>query len=259
MARGASELRTATVATGADLPYGVTFTLSHALNRTTRFQLVGGDFIQTETNQREWPVGNIRWSRSFLHGPFATVAVGAAVRRREGTSVQENRNGPPALTSITSSSISPDLQLGLHNGLSFTMGLTALGQDNLSNGNETRLDQNDVSGSLNYAFRLPRSISRTRRQLRSSLSYLQTSALTCLHQGMRTTAPSFPMFAAKKSGGARYRPAVGAERVIAGGIFSQRSAALEPPDVANLDHRIAAVVIVRGGLPLAAAESPMRE
>ena len=36
-ARGVSEARVATLAGGADLPYGVTVTLSHALTRTTRF------------------------------------------------------------------------------------------------------------------------------------------------------------------------------------------------------------------------------
>jgi hypothetical protein len=181
-ALGVSEARVATIASGADLPYGVTFTLSRALTRTTRLQRIGDAFVETETTQREWPVGSVRWSRSFLSGPIAIVAVGTAVRRREGTSIQGNRNGAPALTSITSSSIAPDLQLGLRNGLSLTLGLTTLDQDNLSNGNETRLDQNDLTSSLNYSFRLPRSISRLRKEMRSSLTYLQTSARTCLHQ-----------------------------------------------------------------------------
>jgi hypothetical protein len=181
-ALGVSETRVATIASGADLPYGVTFTLSHALTRTTRLQRIGEDFVETETTQREWPVGNVRWTRSFLTGPFAVIGVGAAIRRREGSSVQGNRNGAPALTSLTSSSIAPDIQLGLRDGLSLTLGLTALHQDNLSNGNETRLDQNDITGSLNYAFRLPRSISNLRKPMRSSLTFLQTAARTCLHQ-----------------------------------------------------------------------------
>jgi len=36
---------------------------------------------------------------------------------------------------------------------------------------------------MNYSFRLPRSISRARKPVRSSLTYLQTTARTCLHQG----------------------------------------------------------------------------
>jgi Motility related/secretion protein len=182
-ARGVSETRTATVASGADLPYGFTFTISHALTRTTRLQRVGAAFIETETKQREWPVGNVRWNRTFRDGPLTLLAVGTAYRRREGSSIQGNRNGSPAATSISSRSITPDVQLGLRNGMSVTLGLNVLDQDNLSNGNETRLDQNDITGAFNYAFRLPRSVSRQRKQVRSSLTYLQTAAKTCLLQG----------------------------------------------------------------------------
>jgi len=182
-ARGVSELRAATIASGADLPYGITFTLSRALTRTTRLQRVGEAFIETETKQTEWPVGSVRWSRTFRGGPFTILALGTAFRKREGSSVQGNTGGTPALTSISSSSVSPDLQLGLRNGLNVTLGLTELSQSNLSNGNETQLDQNDVTGALNYSFRLPRSVSRARKPVRSSLTYLQTAAKTCLHQG----------------------------------------------------------------------------
>jgi Motility related/secretion protein len=182
-ARGVSELRTAAIASGADLPYGITFTLSRALTRTTRLQRVGEAFIETETRQTEWPVGSVRWSRTFRGGPFTILALGTAFRKREGSSVQGNTGGTPALTSISSSSVSPDVQLGLRNGLNLTVGLTELSQSNLSNGNETQLDQNDVTGALNYSFRLPRSVSKARKPVRSSLTYLQSAAKTCLHQG----------------------------------------------------------------------------
>jgi len=86
------------------------------------------------------------------------------------------------LTSISSSSFVPDLQIGLRNGISMTLGLNRTNQSNLSNGNETLLDQNDVTGGLNYAFRLPRSLSRARKQVRSSLTVLSTTARTCLQQ-----------------------------------------------------------------------------
>jgi hypothetical protein len=181
-ARGASEARTASLTSGADLPFGFTFTLSHALTRTTRFQRVGEGFVQTETRQREFPVGNLRWSHSFRGGALTTLALGTAFRRRAGSSVQLNADGPSALTSISSSSLTPDLQVGFRNGISLTFSLSATDQENLSNGNETNLDQNDITGALNYAFRLPRSISKSRKPVRSSLSYLQTEASSCLRQ-----------------------------------------------------------------------------
>jgi hypothetical protein len=182
-ALGVSETRTATVGSGADLPYGITLSLSHALTRTTRLQRVGDGFVETETKQREWPVGNVRWSQTFRGGPLTLVALGTAIRHREGSSVQANRDGAPAITSITSSSVTPDIQFGLRNGATVTLGLTALDQTNLSNGNETQLTQRDMTGALNYAFRLPRSISRARQQVRSSLTYLQSKTTTCLQRG----------------------------------------------------------------------------
>lgn len=180
---GASDARTAAIAGGADLPLGFSVTLSHALTRTTRFQRVSQGFIETETTQEEWPVGNVRWSRTFRGGPLALVAVGTTFRHRDGSSTQANLGGPPALAAISSSSITPDLQLGLRNGISMTVGVTSLNQSNASNGNETQLDQNDFTGSFNYAFRLPRSISRARKQIRSSLTLLNSSSRSCLQRG----------------------------------------------------------------------------
>ena len=153
-ALGVSEARVANLASGADLPLGFSFTLSHALIRTTRFQRVSGSFIPTETQQREWPVGNVRWSHTFRGGPLTLLAIGTGFRRREGNSVQGGRAGiVGARSAIESSTITPDAQIGFRNGVSVTLGYSELDQSTLSNGNNTQLDQNDLSGSVNYAFR----------------------------------------------------------------------------------------------------------
>ncbi len=182
-ARGVAEARTATIAGGADLPAGISVTLSQARTRTSRLQQVSNVLIVTETNQLEWPVGSVRWSRSFKKGVFALMAVGANFRVRKGSSTQSGNNvATQALTSIRSSSLTPDLQIGFRNGVSFSLSLSDLDQSNASNGNETRLDQGDLSGSLTYAFRMPSSLSRTRRQVRSSLSFLSSDSKSCLKQ-----------------------------------------------------------------------------
>lgn len=181
-ALGASEGRTATVAGGADLPFGLSVTLSHALTRMTRLQLVSGGVVETETTQLEWPIGSVRWSRSFRGGPLTILSLGTSFRHREGSSVQLNREGAPAATAIRSSSVNPDMQLSLRNGIALAFGLTRLSQLNASNGNETDLDQNDVTSSFSYAFRLPRGISRGRKLMRSSLSFLSTGSRSCLQQ-----------------------------------------------------------------------------
>ena len=178
----ASESRVATISAGGDLPYGVTFTLSHALIRTTRYQRVSSGYVETEMKQREWPVGSVRWTRTFRGGVLTLVAVGTNFRHREGSSVQANVAGTAALSAINSSSVTPDVQFTLRNGMSIAAGLTDLNQRNASNGNETRLDQRDLTGAFNYSFRLPRSISHARRQVRSSVTMLSTTATTCLQQ-----------------------------------------------------------------------------
>ncbi|MEO8089988.1 MAG: cell surface protein SprA, partial [Gemmatimonadales bacterium] len=153
-ARGASETRSATVASGADLPLGFTATISYSLTRTDRFQLLGDGFSETVTRQREWPVGALRWTRTFRGGPFALVAAGAGLRRRSGTSTQPSGGG--VATSATSSyALTPDVQLSFRNGLALTMSLGTRSQRTENNGNATELDQDDLIGSLNYSFALP--------------------------------------------------------------------------------------------------------
>jgi hypothetical protein len=63
-----------------------------------------------------------------------------------------------------------------------TAGYTSRSQRTENNGNATLLDQDDITGSLSYAFTLPTSISRARKRVRSSLTALSSKTLTCLEQ-----------------------------------------------------------------------------
>ena len=182
-ARGASEIHSATLSSGADLPFGLTATVSYSLTRTDRFQLVASGFSETTTRQREWPVGNVRWTQTFSGGPFSLIAAGAGIRRREGTSTQPGVAGGGASSATFSSSVTPDLQVTLRNGLALSAGYSRRSQRTENNGNATLLDQDDLTGSLSYSFALPTSISRTHKRVRSSLTALSSKTLTCLEQG----------------------------------------------------------------------------
>ena len=180
--RGAAETRSATLASGADLPFGFTATVSYSLVRVDRFQLLGSGFAETTTRQREWPVGNLRWTRTFAGGPLTLVAAGAGLRRREGTSVQPSASGG-AESSTSSYSLTPDLQLSFRNGLALTMALSTSSQRTENNGNATALDQDEITGSFNYSFPLPAALSRARKRVRSTITALSSKTLTCLEQG----------------------------------------------------------------------------
>jgi len=182
-ARGATETRVATISSGAELPLGLSTTISYSLTRTDRFQQVGGGFSETVTRQREWPVGTLRWSRTFGGGPLTLVAGGVGLRRREGTSTQPSGGVNVATSAISSYALTPDLQLSFRNGLALTVGLSTRSQRTENNGNATELDQDDLIGSVNYSFALPAAISRVRKQVRSTLTALSSKTLSCLEQG----------------------------------------------------------------------------
>jgi hypothetical protein len=181
-ARGATETRAATVGTGADLPLGLSATVSYSLTRTDRFQQVATGFAETTIRQREWPVGTIRWSHTFSGGPISLVATSAGIRRREGTSTQPSDSRPGALSGTSSSTVTPDLQLTFRNGLALSAAYSDRSQRTENNGNATLLNQDDITGSLNYSFALPAALSRVRKRVRSNLTALSSKTLTCLEQ-----------------------------------------------------------------------------
>jgi hypothetical protein len=179
-ALSASNSRTTTIASGADLPFGFTSTISYALTTSDRYQQVGDRQILTFTRQREWPAGNVHWTRSFHGGPFTLLTVGLAFRYREGSSSQPRLNELGALNAIKSSSLNPDIQISLKNGMSLSLGYSSLGQRSHNSGSTTLLDQDDITASFSYAFRLPSWVARSRKQLRSSITALSSKTQTCL-------------------------------------------------------------------------------
>ena len=124
-ALGASDGRTTTIAGGADLPLGLSGTLSYALTTSDRYQLVGGGAVQTSTRQREWPVGNVRWTKTFTGGPFSLLATSVAFRHREGLSLQAGLGAGGVTSAINSSALTPDLQIGFRNGIGVSLDTTA--------------------------------------------------------------------------------------------------------------------------------------
>jgi hypothetical protein len=178
---GVSEIRATSVAGGAELPFGTSLSLTYSRIRTSRFQQIVGAYLLTESLQREWPSGSIRWTRTLARGPFALLGLGANFRKREGTTTLPGVGGePPTVSATRSSSLSPDLQLGFRNGVALGATYNKLTQESENNGNLNRLDQNDINGSLNYSFPLPFRIDRQKKVARSSLTALYSKAITCL-------------------------------------------------------------------------------
>ena len=144
-----------------------------------RLQQVSGDYLVTDSRQREWPVGSMRFVQNIKSGPISLISAGVGFRRREGSTLQPSANGN-ATTGTFSHSVTPDLQLTLRNGMVLLLGYNSNSQRNENNGNTTASDQDDLTGTFSYVFRLPGSISRLRKQVSASLTSVFSTGKTCL-------------------------------------------------------------------------------
>ena len=178
-ALGSSVTRTTNLTSGADLPYGVSGSLTYGHTSTDRYQLVSESRVLTVVEQREWPVGNVRWNHVFRAGLFNLVSAGLAFRHREGSSIQEGQVNQ-VQSAINSDSWRPEMQIGLRNGMSFSFSWSTLGQETANTSSTTVLDQNELAGNFSHTFRMP--FGRIRRQVRSSVSALYSRVRSCLEQ-----------------------------------------------------------------------------
>jgi hypothetical protein len=111
------------------------------------------------------------------------LSTSAGIRQRQGTSTQPRLEGSGVVSGTSSSAFTPDLQISLRNGLGLTAAYSTRSQRTENNGNATLLDQDDVTGTLNYSFMLPRSLSQIRKRVRSNLTGIVSKTSTCLEQG----------------------------------------------------------------------------
>jgi hypothetical protein len=179
LAVGAAEVRTTSLSGGAELPFGLSGTLTYSESETDRYQRATDAFRETRSTQVEWPVGSLRLTRTFRSGPFATIASGATFRRREGRTEQPSASGL-LVNSTESTTLTPDLTIGLRNGMGINLGYNALDQETLTNGRLTIAEQDAWTGTVSYSFRVPSAIMRARKLVRSTLTVQLTNSSSCL-------------------------------------------------------------------------------
>lgn len=188
-----SESQDRRIAGGADLPLGITLSLSWAEVSTRNLNRSADGYSEILTEQVEWPQGNVRWQRTFRDGFLATLQLGATVRRREGTTTTPSGAGA-ARGRITSAAWNPDLLVAFKNGMALTLSYQQRADLNETNANRTENTSDLWTGSLSHTVRLPASLSALRRPLRISLYGQEIVTGTCLFlaadpaKGCRTVA-----------------------------------------------------------------------
>ena len=178
-ALSAAETQNITVGGGADLPFGITASLQYSSSDIDRYTRVSNGYLTSQITQKEWPIFQARWTRTFKGGPLAVVSLATNLRQRSGKTVL------PAATlnavSLTETSTwTNDLQVAFRNGLSVTLGYGTSGDERQANGTTTHGTGRDITANLIYLFRLPGNISSARKQVRASINGLSSKSESCL-------------------------------------------------------------------------------
>lgn len=179
-ALGATETDLKQFGTGLDFSFGLTINGLYSESTTDRYQFIGGSQRLAVIFQREWPSGQVRFTRPFAKGPVTLVAIGATLRQRQGSTTQPISETVVSVVANQTKNLSPELGITFRNGLAIASNLNLLKQQSASNGSLTLLDQADLNASLSYAFPLPRALSRVRKLARSSFSVVVSKASQCL-------------------------------------------------------------------------------
>jgi hypothetical protein len=181
-ALGASATEGTTLTTGLDFPFGLTATINYNDLVTQRFQQLNEGFLVATITQREWPSGTLRFTRSFSKGALTLLTIGAGLRERRGSTTQPSTSGTGAVSANESRTLNPELQLGFRNGLNAFATMNDTRQETETNGSTTELDQNDLTTTLSFPFRLPFRVGRTKRMARSTFTALFSRAEQCLQR-----------------------------------------------------------------------------
>lgn len=178
-ALNAAQTDNITVSGGADLPYGFSASLQYTSASGDRYTRASNGYLLSQTEQTEWPILQLRWTRTMRQGVFSLVTLSSNLRQRTGRTALPSAVSN-AVSRTETSTWTNDLQLTFRNGLNLTVGYGTSGDQRLNNGTTTIGDGQDISANVIYFFRLPGNVSSARKQVRVSVNALSSKATSCL-------------------------------------------------------------------------------
>jgi len=190
-ATSSGETSAITTSAGARLPLGGQFRLSYRNDRNTVWFLRNEGQQKSEQRTREWPSLTASWvytpgralSRavSSLSAQFRWRVVERSTIRPRSDPVGGPRDvEEDLLTEDDATVVSPSLTLVLPGGLTASAAYTLTDAKRVTSGNTTNTDQSDWTTSLAFVFRPPRSLIRTRSQIRTNLRFNSSKRVVCL-------------------------------------------------------------------------------
>jgi hypothetical protein len=185
-ATAAGENNAVTAGGGLLLPLGLSARANYRDQRSVAWsrRLGQAEQGQVTTRSREWPSLSLSWSLNtsgVLGGVVSFINANGRLSETRTESRQGGlAEGEGSLTESRARAVAPSVTItwigGIVTGFQLSRGTT----DQITSGNLTRRDQEEVGGSANFSFRPPSALVRLPNDIRSTLSYSRSVTDVCL-------------------------------------------------------------------------------
>jgi hypothetical protein len=183
-ATAAATTRTRTAAGGLEIGRGLRTRFTYQDLQSTNWVRRGDSHVEIRQRTREWPSGTLSWIYTPQWGLRRVITNITTQARYRETSTQTvhltTEGASQALSENRSTTVNPSVTLSWVKGIITAGQYTHTLSELVSAGNVTRTERDDWSGSLTFAFRVPRSVVRLPNLLRSTVRVTASDLLVCL-------------------------------------------------------------------------------
>jgi hypothetical protein len=184
----AGDLTTLAAGGSVQFPLGLMLRLNFRDQEGYTWSLRSGQNEQTEVvaRAREWPSGSVSWTwspRTALRRLVSIINASARYVENRTENVQAGLAGSEGSTAVTTGkTLSPSVSLTWIGGVVTALQHGRSSSDQLTSGNVSTREQQDWNASVNFGFKPPRSLVRLSSDLRTTMTYVTSSATVCLLQ-----------------------------------------------------------------------------
>ena len=185
-ATAAAENNAVTAGGGLLLPLGLSARANYRDQRSITWTRRQGQAEQGQVSQRsrEWPSLSLSWSLNTSEVLGGVVSIINANGRLSDTRTESRSGGlaggEESVTESRAHAVAPSVTITWIGGIVTAFQLSRSTTDQITSGNLTRRDQEEVGGSANFQFRLPSALVRLPNDIRSTLSYNRSVTDVCL-------------------------------------------------------------------------------
>jgi hypothetical protein len=174
-----------------DLPFGLSAGANYSSTRADNYQLNGVGFLSINTTSVDWPDGTVSYRHAFAHGLLSVFQASSSVSQQNSTSITPLSNDPSASVLSHTLSVKPTALVTLQNGVSVSFNGSIDRSNGTADGNLTLNTSDSYNASIAWNVRMPKFISKLRRNLQTNLQFTDLSSFSCIQRTGDTSCVVF--------------------------------------------------------------------